>query len=871
MTKPIEKDARKIAKGLASRNFKANLKHNKVMMIAIALVTFMMFTIFSVGMSFYTNYQTMNLRMKGTNVNGLLTQLSDEQLLALQQEPDVSSVGQQYAAGMVSLQDGETHMALTAYDNTEWTKHIKQTVDDIKGSLPEQENEIMLSLWDLEQLGIAAPQIGMKIPLSVSSGGATRDETFVLSGWFNDYVGAARPAGSYSGNVMAASITEGGVIGGNAIVSVAYAEAHGAYMLTTFNAKSSDTALTDRLKEKLHLTDYQTVINSRASEDASGTLMALVGAGAGGLLIMLCGYLLIYNIAYISVTKDIQFYGLLKTLGAAKKQIKQVVRRQILLLSLIGIPIGLLLGSAVAIVGVPFILNALLSGGGLGLGVAMTTSASYNPIIYVVAILFTWVTVLISCLKPAKMAGKISPVVAVRFNGVAEKSGGKLKTKGRHGFRLSHMAFRNVFRDKKRAVLVFLSLFMGLTVFLSVYTLFSSPDWSVNARMDAPYDFSLTDITIKDMPSAENAQLNADTLDKISSIEGIQDKEIVYGLVAELQSNDAVWDTYLTDKLKVSAVEEDSLRASFHADAAGVTSELLQTLPLAYGSYGQNDLAGFEQGDTVYLSPTEAGAALENLVDQTIHLTNTETGELQEYTVAGVLAKPTPGNLQEGQNSYSNIGLVSDNNVTVSTLGQHRVAQIYMSKTGMERISNPPVVNRVLLNVAPENMDAAEEALKEIVKGNPNMNLLVQNAYIEANKMALGGIMAAGTIFSVLLLLIGLMNFANTMTTTVYARQRELATMESIGMTKKQINRMLTYEGLDYAFVSMLLLLIVGIPFAWLLIKLVQGNMYYLTFQPPVVAVAVIAVFVMLICVVVPRSTFKRISKESVIERLRVQ
>ena len=80
------------------------------------------------------------------------------------------------------------------------------------------------------------------------------------------------------------------------------------------------------------------------SDEADADPMTM-GAVAGGLLlILLTGYLIIYNIFRISIMKDIRYYGLLKTIGTTGRQIKRIIRRQALKLSLIGIPVGLLAG-----------------------------------------------------------------------------------------------------------------------------------------------------------------------------------------------------------------------------------------------------------------------------------------------------------------------------------------------------------------------------------------------------------------------------------------------------------------------------------------------------------------------------------------------
>ena len=90
----------------------------------------------------------------------------------------------------------------------------------------------------------------------------------------------------------------------------------------------------------------------------------------------------------------------------------------------------------------------------------------FHPSIYILSVIFSAITVWIACNAPAKAAGKNSPVEALKFQNFAPK-----KTKSRNstnGGKLHIMAFHNVFRDKKRAILVFMSLFMGITMILGV-------------------------------------------------------------------------------------------------------------------------------------------------------------------------------------------------------------------------------------------------------------------------------------------------------------------------------------------------------------------------------------------------------------------
>ncbi|WP_455616273.1 FtsX-like permease family protein [Eisenbergiella sp.] len=851
-------------KKLANRRFNADIRQNKVMITAISLVTFMMLTIFSLGFSFFQNYKTMDVRVTGTKANGLITNLTQQQVRSLKQLDYVSGVGSQVYAGSVNI--GDSLCSLTGYDAVEWKENIEPTVDRVTGTFPAREKEIMLSEKALQLLGIENPSVGMEIKLLPSDTAGT-EHIFYLSGWYRDFLAISRPAGSISGNVAAAGLS-GIQPDCNAIVSQAYAKEHALLCLTTFRTNTQDPETERKLRADLMPEANQDIllINFKSGSSSNG-LYGVIAAVLGSLFVMVCGYLLIYNIAYISITKDIHFYGVLKTLGTTTAQIKKIVRKQIIRLSAIAIPIGLVLGSVVSIWVVPFVLGSLLSGGGLN--AAMERKASFHPFIFFFAAAFSFVTVTLSCLKPAKKAGMVSPIMAVRFAGTDEMISKKFTAKGKHGTKLWQMAYRNVFRDKKKAVLVFLSLFMGLTMFLLVYTVFSKPDWNYSAVMEAPYDFSLSDETIKDITDPKEAQFNDAFLEKLGQIEGIEEKEIICGVAAQLNSGEKVLEPYLADKLKVSSVEKSDLLLSPRADTSGISSSLLQTLPLADGGYTEAALADFEAGNTVYLTPTETGQVPENIVGETISIQNPATGESADYTIAGILKPLTMKEWQEGQNFYHNIGRIRDNQA-VSAYGKHRIASVYMSVTGIKRIAPQPVVSWILLNAADGAQDAVRQKLTEMQAGNADIYMLAQSAYIETNKTSLGSIMIIGTVFSVLLLLIGLMNFVNTITTNIYSRRKELATLESIGMTKKQIMKTLTLEGMYYAIFSLVLVTVIGIPLTYGFIQMTRETFYFLTFKPPVFAVSLMSLLVMMICFFIPRRTYREISKDSVTERLRL-
>ena len=137
-------------------------------------------------------------------------------------------------------------------------------------------------------------------------------------------------------------------------------------MLSISAVPGRQSELVERLDKTLTL-DKNQEINSLfdiQSENSSNTFIIIIAFGFIGLLIVLSGYLLIPNIMYISVTKNIRFYGMLKTMGASPKQIRSIVRRQAFHLSVIGIPVGIILGTLISFIAVPYALEIFDAGFG---------------------------------------------------------------------------------------------------------------------------------------------------------------------------------------------------------------------------------------------------------------------------------------------------------------------------------------------------------------------------------------------------------------------------------------------------------------------------------------------------------------------------
>ena len=161
-----KKAVKRVEKGM----MKANRIRNLFAVFAIVLTTFMITTVFSLGINYMENMKLMQVRTAGTTANASLAMPTEKQEQQIKNLEYVKTVGTQYMVGSVAEKNDEGrdsfYRTFVITDPTEWEKHYKETIKDIEGKYPSDENEIMLSEDALSQLGMKEPKLNMEIPLS---------------------------------------------------------------------------------------------------------------------------------------------------------------------------------------------------------------------------------------------------------------------------------------------------------------------------------------------------------------------------------------------------------------------------------------------------------------------------------------------------------------------------------------------------------------------------------------------------------------------------------------------------------------------------------------------------------------------------------
>ena len=816
---------------LAGRSIKANLGRNLLTALAVFLSTLMLFSIFTIGVNYFRNLQVMMDRLDGVT-DALLYAPTQEQYEQIKATPGVEVVGIRMSPGSETIPgalDIDIPLQHWYYDEAAWEHQILPMLSDVVGTYPQDTLEIMLSTGTLKRLGIDNPEIGMTIHL-------TGD--YQLSGWFTDYTSEDRVLRSESG------------------IREIYSEFWG-WESCQLGVCWSEEETWETLQQ-IPLTDAQYwVSTSQRSVVSLEQVLDLLGFTA--LLILVGSCLFVSNILSLSIQHDIRFYGMLKTLGTTPRQLRTLVRAKAILAALAGLVPGMLAAMLLCLEVVPRALETLTNDNMS----AMPRTVTFYPVIFLGTILFVALTVALSSWKPARLAGKISPMQALSYTGVP--GGRRGKTGRRTGLR--SMALHNVFRQKKQAVRVFASLTLGTVLILTVNSVF---------HLDMPeYDTNGYDITIFTFwePSVEEdgdsnfvPNINQGAMQAITQLDGIEEIEVTRMSALYMQSDPAVLWPYA--KQFARWVREDDLAAvekkmeEYQAGAGQFERTEAVTLELsALEEYNQTaeqpvDLDAFSAGDTLlicdgsreYVDPPED---FSGIVGQTLSIRGRD-GQVQSFTIGGVVSE----------------GI----SLAVYPSGNDDVPGILVSQAGMDRINPDADIRNICIKAKEGQLITLDQAIQEILtvvaSGSVNYVSTAQAQADYAHNQRTVALVGNGV--CILMVLMGLMNYVNVMVTSVQTRRRELAMMESLGMTRRQLQAMVMWEGGIYAALSSGLFL-AGCGILWAAFSDTHIDAGVLAFSfvwPPRLVVGLVLALLVL-CPCISALAYRVSSREPVIQRLR--
>lgn len=814
---------------LAGRSIRANLGRHLLTALAAFLSTVMLFSIFTIGVNYFRNYQVMMDRLDGVT-DAILYAPTQEQYEQVKATPGVEAAGIRMSLGSETIPGAlgfEIPLQHWYYDEAAWEYQILPMLSDVVGTYPQDTLEVMMSIDTLKRLGIDEPEVGMTIHL-------TRDHQ--LTGWFTDYTSEDRVLRSESGAREFYSDFWGWE---SCQLGVCWSE-----------EKTWETL------QQIPLTDAQRWVSTpQRSVVSQKQILGLLGFTA--LLILVGSCLFVSNILSLAVQHDIRFYGMLKTLGTSPRQLRTLVRAKAILAALAGLVPGLLAAMLLCLEVVPRALETLTNDNMS----AMPRTVNFYPIIFLGTIPFVALTVALSSWKPARLAGKISPMQALSYTGLP--GGHRGKTGRRTGLR--SMALHNVFRQKKQALRVFASLTLGAVLILAVNSVFhlDMPEYDTNG-----YDITIysrgNPISVEDGDSTFTQDMNHSAMEAITQLDGIQEMEITRVSELYMQSDPTVLWPYAkqfarwTGKDDPVAVEEKM--EAYQASAGKFEGAEAVTLELSVlEEYNQTaeqsvDLDAFAAGDILLVSDctgeVEPPEDFSVTIGQNLSIRSRD-GQVHSFTIGGV----------ERGDIY----------LEISPGGTGHVPGVLVSQAGMDRINPDADIQYICINAEEGQLMALDQAIQEILAVAPGHVEYVSAAQAQADYAHNQQTVAlVGNGVCILMVLMGLMNYVNVMATSVQTRRRELAMMESLGMTRRQLRAMVMWEGSIYAVLSSVLFL-AGCGILWAAFSDTHIDTGVLAFSfvwpPRLVAGLVLALLVL--CPCISALAYRVSSREPVIQRLR--
>ena len=881
---------RKCVRHLAWKSLLASRTRNLIAIVAIALTTMLFTSLFTIALSINEGFQQSNFRQVGGFSHGGFKYMTQAQFNELKDDPLISQWGERRYLGMpTETPFNKSHVEVSFADANEahW-----MFCDPVEGSLPQEgTDQAATDTHVLELLGIK-PEIGAEFTLTFDVDGHETTQTFTLCGWWEYDEAIVANHVLIPESRVNEVLAEVGVDPDNPDDGMT-----GRWNLDVM-LKSGSRHIEQDLNQILENHGYQSenagdnYIDTGVNWGYTGARMSdlvdpmtVIAIVAVVLLIIFTGYLIIYNVFQISVAGDIRFYGLLKTIGTTPRQLRRIIRLQALTLSAVGIPIGLVIGWLIGGQLTPVIVARLN-------GIMPMTSVS--PWIFAISAAFALLTVLISCRKPGRMAARVSPVEAVRYT---EGSSEKARVKGRKARKVSpfSMAWANLGRSRGKTVVTVLSL--SLAVVLLTVTVNFAGGFDMDKYVS---NFTASDFIVANAGKLQTSSLGftedmgvpRSAMDDIDAQGGVTGSGVVYGQTfAALEYVTEDW--FRQNKERFYTPEQmDNLIRLTDKNEAGLLADSVQLsgmspFALDHLTVLEGDLSAlYEPGSrniaAVYAEDDYGNADMNShwaRLGDTVTVRYVEESEFYDPDTGEVWAAyediPDGANYVERPVKYRDMDYTVAALVTVPSALSYRYYgsdEFILNDQTFVQDSGTGSIMYYAFDTTDEANAAMESFLADYTENvNPELDYESKATYAGEFESMRSMFLLLGGALSFIVGLVGVLNFFNAILTGIIARQRELAVLQAVGMTGRQLRAMLIWEGLLYALGAAGLALILTLTLGPIAFQAVEGLFWFFTYHLNLTPFLFIIPLFALLGVCIPVLTGHAMAKRTVVERLRME
>lgn len=811
---------RKCISNISQKSMKANRKRNLILIVAISLTAFMMTTVLTIAGNMISGMEKSTMYQVGTDLHGGFQYLTQEQFDKLSKDNEISELCYNIIVGQSTNEELREDYTEIRYTDEINAKH-SFSFPEI-GRLPQKKNEIATCINVLDDFGLPHG-VGQKIHLKLDNGINTYEGDFVVSGIWK------KPAETLINQIFVSKEFQEGFSPAwkneDNMKSFLKVNSYAGSINPGFNFNNSFniSGKMDGLKNKL---DFGEEVNegvnwAYSTSSIDPTSIAIMSFLL--FIIVVSGYLIISNIFNISVSADIHHYGLLKTVGTTNRQLKKVIIRQAIMISVIAIPIGLVSGYFASLVITPLIISNMIS---------IPIDMEFNIWFFLISGIFSWVTVRISCVRPCRIVKKVSPVEAIRY--VDYSNPINKKNKKTHKITPVTMAWQNIGRNKKKTTSVIISIALSIIMLNITVSLVESFDEDKYISSFAGSDFTVADASLfnKNSLAVDYEGVSQDDIEYCKKMEGIEDIGAIYmsagfhkvdGIVLKKVKN-----FYESIRNEMTSDEEEELKRcifdnqEIYSSIYGLDQMVYEKLEMDSGKINWDK---FKTGKYAVISaPIEAtkddAASAFYKIGERISVKMPD-GSIKSYEVSGIGTIPYAMGPGYSQTIDINIMLPSTE---------------YLSYTQGKKAM------KLFIDVDDSHINTVEESLTKYSENTKTLlDFESRNKYKESFNEIKRMFLLIGSAMSLILALIGILNFINLTYTSINERRGELKTLHAVGMTNKQIKSMLATEGMIRIICTFVVVFTIGIGLNHTIVNMIAGQMlmfkYMFVVWPMLVAI----------------------------------
>ena len=597
-------------------------------------------------------------------------------------------------------------------------------------------------------------------------------------------------------------------------------------------------------KAKYNIDINKTLIELDTLSFSESTMRVLYStAGVVVSIIIVTSVFCIKNSFDISITEKIKQYGMLASIGATKKQIKRNVYFEALILGLIGIPLGILSGLLATFILIQ-ISNALLKG-----MMNMNLIFSTSILAILISVLLGSITIYFSARKSAKRASKTSPISAIRSNEDIKIKAKKVKSPkiinkifGIGG----EISYKNLKRNKKKYRTTVVSIIVCTSVFIALYSFMN-----LGYRM-IEIHYGKQEYNIRVYLDEENED-NEELAKEISALENI-DRISIQKSAAYIIKNPK----YTEKFIKYEGIENREEENGITVISIGKQEyeNYLKKLNLKYDDVKDKAILINNSFAQVYDDKNQI------FTQEEIDIYSYKNGD----TLKGNILKMDTSGIKVAKYIEKDLEIAKTTNIRPLGL-ENAVGTAYIIVSDEYMDNFMPRKSRTIY-INSSNEEKLQDRIEKIVEG--QIYDLLNGAKEEKNMRSMYALIQIFLYgFIIVIALIGITNIFNTITTNMELRSREFAMLKSIGMTKKEFNRMVRLESLFYGTKSLLIGIPIGVGLSYLIYKALTAGLVVIKYEVPVVGIliSIIAVFALIFCIM--KYSINKINKQNTIETIR--